>query len=573
MLGPSGWTPGAGQWRGDGWENHITGFGTHLDKTMATEYRLNHWLSDTALDQLFHGDDITERLITTVPKELLRKGYCLCFDDKMDQDTEAAVLDSLDELEANTRVVEAMWWARLFGDGAVVIGADDGRPASLPLVPELVKQIDWLEAIDRRYYAINTYYTSGPKYGKPETYALGNPGAIVSPIHIVHESRLIRFHGAPTSIAMMRARGGYNISNLQRSYEVIRSFATGFKAVEVLLTDGPQGVYKIKNLASLLGSNNKGLFESRLQTVDMFRSALRAIVIDADGEGFERQSFSFSGVPDVMDRFCQRLAASVPMPVTKLMGISPGGLNATGESDTRNWYDGLETDQVNDVRKPLRRLIQILCATREGPTRGLQPKKIAITFNKLWTLDPLQESMRRLNIAQTDNIYVNDIGSLTADEQALNRFGERGYDGESYKVDRELRETLVERDKKTSLVEPEPSPSKEELAPDAVTAIVTVNQGLAALGLEPDEDETVGEMKIGELIAKQAGTTEPGAHATDPAENRPNGFDVQDPAEVAKQEAEAKALNAPPANPNSAGAQGPARAPTKAGPPKPVRPT
>jgi hypothetical protein len=100
-----------------------------------------------------------------------------------------------------------------------------------------------------------------------------------------------------------------------------------------LLTDGPQGVYKIKNLANLLGSNRKAALEDRLQTVEMLRSALRAVVVDTDNESFERQSFSFSGVPDVLDKLM--LAAGcghVPMPATKLMGQSPAGMNATGES-------------------------------------------------------------------------------------------------------------------------------------------------------------------------------------------------------------------------------------------------
>jgi hypothetical protein len=207
LIGPGGWQPGAGAWRGDGWENSVTGFGTGLDKTTFSQFRLTNWLSDTALDQLFHGDDLVERMIMTRPKEMLRKGYGVCFDDEVDEDTEADVLDACDQLELNSKTVEALAWASLFGDGALVIGADDGRPASLPLIPELVRKIDWIEALDRRYYAINTYYTDGPNFGKPETYALGNPGAVVSPIQIVHESRLIRFQGAPTSIAMKRARG------------------------------------------------------------------------------------------------------------------------------------------------------------------------------------------------------------------------------------------------------------------------------------------------------------------------------------------------------------------------------
>jgi uncharacterized protein len=572
IVGPGGWQPGA-QWRGDGWENSVTGFGTHLDKTTYGQFRLSTMLSDSALDQLFHGDDIVERMITTVPKEMLRKGYGLVLGDKPGSDAESKILKALEALEANEQIMQAMWWAALFGGGALVLGADDGRPASLPLIPELVRKIDWVEAYDRRYYAIATYYTDGPNYGKPETYAVGNPGMTVSPMHIVHESRMIHFDGAPTSIMMKRARGGYSISKLQRCYETIRSFATSYKAVEILLTDGPQGVYKVDNLASLLGSNNKGAFEARLQAVDLFRSAMRAVVVDAKTESFERQQISFGSIPDVMDRFALRLAAAVPMPVTKLMGQSPAGMNATGDSDFRDWYDGIETDQTNKLAPKLCRLISILCATKEGPTGGKQPKQIKIEFQKLWTLNPKEEAERRLIVAQTDVAY-ETMGAITPDEIALNRFGERGW-SDTYEIDRDLRETLVERDHEERSAETDPVPPKDALTPSSNEAIVTVDEARAMLGLEPDEDPEVGAMKLGELKAKQAAAEAPGSHPTDPEQNKPDGFDVQDPAEVAAAEAEAKAaaLGAAPGKkpngtagtaPNKAGTRGPSGPPKKA---------
>jgi hypothetical protein len=364
---------------------------------------------------------------------------------------------------------------------------------------------------------------------------------------------------------------------------VIRSFATGFKAVEILLTDGPQGVYKVDNLASLLGSNNKGLFEQRLQAVDMFRSAMRAVVVDAKTESFERQAVSFSGIPDVLDKLMLRLAAAVPMPVSLLMGQSPAGMNATGESDFRWFYDTIETDQKNELAPALCKFLRILCASKEGPTQGKVPKKIKIEFAPLWTLDPLQEAQRRLAVAQTDVAY-ETMGALTADEIALNRFGERGYSAET-KIDRELRETLVDLAREEALAGDAPPLPKDALTPSSNEVILTVDEGRAMLGQAPDEDPEVGAMKVAELKAKLEAATAPGSHPTDPAQNKPDGFDVQDPAEVAKQEADAKAaaLGAAPGAPgkpnvptskasNPASAQGPARTPKKAPASKPKRP-
>jgi phage-related protein (TIGR01555 family) len=567
MTGPGEWQPGL-SYRGDSWTNGVTGFGTALDKTTFTHYLPDNWLSDTSCEALFTGDDMVKRGVCTIPKEMLRKGYGIQLGGKPNKDAESAILDAATDLEVNQTFVRAMWWGALFGDGAVIIGADDGRPSMLELIPERVKKIDWLDAYDRRYYAINSYYTSGPKFGKPETYALGNPGMVTSPIQIVHETRMIRFGGAPTTTHMRQMRGGYDASKLQDVFEVLRAFATGNKAVEVLLTDGPQGVYKIKNLTSLIGSNNKSLFEQRLELVDKFRSAMRAVVVDADTESFERAQVSFAGIPDVMDRLALRQSAAWHMPITKLMGQSPAGLNATGEGDMRNWYDELETDQANDLAPALRKFYKILCATKEGPTGGKVPPAITFNFVPLYTLNPLDESQRRANVATTDKTYV-DMGAATAEEVALSRFTERGYNADTIHVDRELRETLVDQDREAAMNN-EPTPPKDALTPSANETVVTVNEARAMLGLEPDPDPIVGAMKLAELKAKLEAASAPGAHATDPEQNRPNG---EDPAEIAKREAEAlasgpgapgKAPNANPRkDPNQPSASGPGGAPPK----------
>lgn len=493
----AGWFMNA---RLDSWQNEMTGFGTSRDKTMYSNfYAPCHDLSDGTLEALFHYDDLSKRLLKTEPEELMRKGYCLDVGDpdKPDRDAEAAILEALDELEANAKFVEGMTWGDTFGDCALVLGADDGRPAFMPLIPERARKLEQLETIDRRYLSVHSWYQEGPKRGRPETYSVGNPSGIARPFLIIHETRLIFFGGALTSRQERMRRGHWDHSKLQVAYEVIRSFTTGFKSVEILLTDGPQGVYKVKNLASLLGSNKKAALEERLQTVELFRSALRAMVVDSDQEDFTRQNFTFSGIPDVLERLALRLAATFEMPATKLIGQSPAGMNATGESDFRMWYDKLETTQRNKVAPRLRRLIQVLCATKEGPTKGKPLDKLAIRFNPLWSLDPKAEAERRLAVASTDQIYFN-IGAITPEEIALSRFGERGWQ-DGYKIDRGLREETIALDKAgdTDTVR-----NPDLLTPSANEAITTVEEGRKNAGLEPLGDER-DELMVAEYRAQQ----------------------------------------------------------------------
>lgn len=543
--------------RFDGWENQLTGFGTNRDKTTYSQFLYSTLLSDNTIEGLYHGDDLAARMIDIVPEEMLRKGYSLCIGDKQDEDTEAAILEALDALNVNEKMIEGMIWGDLFGGSAIVVGADDGRPAALPLVPERVRKVDALEVLDRRYLSVNSFYQAGPNVGQPETYAIGNPSAVARPVYIVHETRLIIFGGARTSRLVRQQRGYWDQSRLQRPFEVLRSFATGFKAVETLLTDGPQGVYKIKNLASLLGSNKKAALEERLNLVEMMRSAMRAMVIDSDNESFERQAFSFSGVPDVLEKLMLRLAAAAHIPVALLMGQAPAGMNATGDSDFRWFYDRVATRQTNYLAPRLRRLIEILCASKEGPTKGQPLEKLKIEFAPLWTLDPKAEAERRLAVASADKIYF-DMGALTPEEIALSRFGERGWQ-DGYQIDRELRSTLLERDQEEALSETDPVPNKDALTPSSNEAVITVDEARAMLGLPPDADPEIGALKVTEFRAKQEAASVPGSHATDPAQNKPNGFAPSDPADLALGNP-----NDPHADPNQAGAPGPAGTAPKA---------
>jgi len=489
----------------DSWQNEMTGFGTSRDKTMYSKFYASCDLSDSSIEAMFHGDDLAKTLIETEPEEMLRKGYCLNIGepDKPDAETEAHILEALEELDANEKLIQGMIWGRAFGGAAIVLGADDGRPASMPLIPERARTLEQLEVIDRRYLSVNSWYLEGPMRGQPETYAVGNPSGIVRPFLVIHETRLIMFGGARTSRLERMRRAHWDHSVLQVAFEVIRSFAAGFKSVEVLLTDGPQGVYKVKNLANLIGSNRKAALEERLQAVELFRSALRAMVVDSDNESFERQAFTFSGVPDVLDKLMLRLAATFRMPATKLMGQSPAGMNATGESDIRMWYDRLSTEQKNKLAPKLRRLIQVLCATREGPTGGRALPKLSIEFNPLWSLDPKQEAERRLAVAQTDQIYFN-MGAITPEEIALSRFGARGWQ-DGYKIDRELREIVHERetDEIRNPADETPPRNPDLLTPSSNEVFTSVDEARANAGFGPEEDPEIGKLKVAELKALQ----------------------------------------------------------------------
>lgn len=258
-----------------------------------------------------------------------------------------------------------------------------------------------------------------------------------------------------------------------------------------MLTDANQSVFKIAGLAALIAAGNKDALEARVQLVEMYRSALRAVIVDAGEEGgtpaeeFERQSVSFEGIPQVLDKLMLRMASAARAPATKLLGMSPGGMNATGESDFRGWYDGVRSEQRVVLTPRIRRIVSVMLAARDFAQR---PKSISVEYCPLWSEPPKEVAETKLAQANADKTYV-EAGVLLSEEIAIARFG--GEDSE-VKIDVTVRERVL----KDELAKMEDDAGKDDPPPPPTFGAPPVPPGQEHApedegygGPPPDEDD------------------------------------------------------------------------------------
>lgn len=421
--------PISGAVRLDSWQNQVTGFGTALDKTTYTTYVGSPLLSDEQLSNLYHGDDLAARMVDIVPDEMMRKGVDV---DVGDTKLNTELGDHLEAIALEANFADGWRWGRCFGGAAILLGADDGRPAHLPLKPERAKSLAYLHVLDRRYLWPMTYYREpGPKMGRPETYLVAPSSAYVDQgFARVHESRLVLFGGATTAAREREANNTWDLSVLQRAFEALRSFNTGFQSAEQLLTDAHQAVFKMQGLAEAITAQGEEAIRTRIELLNRFRSNIRALVVDAGdpsggagAEEFERQSVSFTDIPNMLDRLQLRLAASVMIPVTILMGQSPAGMNATGESDFRWFYDRIASEQTRKATPAIRRIVKVALATKQFAATA---KTVEIKFPPLWTEPPSAVAQTRKALLDGDAVAIN-AGMLLPEEAALSRFRPDGF--------------------------------------------------------------------------------------------------------------------------------------------------
>jgi phage-related protein (TIGR01555 family) len=340
----------------------------------------------------------------------------------------AAKLKALQFYEILKKVLQ---YKRAYGGGGILIGADDGtKDMSKPLNVNNIKTLNWLTPLTSRELYPVSYYADPfqPKFGQPEIYRIQPEAWMVGPgqsfnsmLANVHESRIIKFVGITVSKRQVLERLGWGDSIFVRCNRVLSDFDMTWASAAVLISDFSQAVYKMTGLAEIVTNNNKQALQNRITAMDMARSVLRSVVI-GENEEFERKSTPMTGLPDMLDKFMLRLAAAGGLPVSLLMGQAPAGLNATGASDIRFFYDRLAGEQENELKPSIEYLLKLIFLTKDGPTKGKEPDNWSITFKSLWQLTELEEAQKRKVQAETDHIYMAD-SVVTPEEITQSRFG------------------------------------------------------------------------------------------------------------------------------------------------------
>lgn len=429
--------------RVDSWVNTLTNVGTATGKTnVAFVPNQNELLSLVDCENLYNFDGVAARICDAVPVHAMRGGFRVSTGDA---EVETATATALDDLNTSELVTRAWTWARVYGGGALYLGIDDGLAPDQPVDEARIRALRWMVDVDRRDLYPMTWENDpdSPRFGQPVTYRLTRMGGTATETMTVHHTRIVRFEGVTPTRRRRLMLQGWGESVLQRAYLEMQAMRGAFAAAGVLIQESSQGVLKIKDLMDMMSSDTDDTMRRRLMLMDESRSIARSLLLDADGESYERvETGTLTGVADIMDRMVLLLSAVTGIPVTILMGKSPAGLNATGESDIRAWYDTIAADRAKMLDARLQRIVRVMLISREGPTGGKVPEGVGIKYPPLWQPTPSEEEDLRGKVATRDVQYIQS-GVLTPEEVAVSRFRKEGWSAETT-VDLDARRAAME---------------------------------------------------------------------------------------------------------------------------------
>jgi len=391
----------------DGLRQMVAGLGDpNKDKVAGASYYRNS-LSDDQLLALYETSFLAAKMVDIPAHDALKKWRN--WQAEQDQITQLERLEK--SLGLKSELLHGVKLSRLWGGAVLYIGMKDAEPSE-PLEPEKVKkdQLSFVRAFSRREVVANDLETDpiAKNYNRPKGYQVAGTDLVD-----IHPSRLVVLIGKPhldPHMAQGETRGwGYPV--LQSAYEAIRNADTTIASAASLVVEANVDVFGIPDFMARLGEPEyeKKVIE-RMALAARGKSTVNALLRDAN-ETYDRKAVSFSQLPELMREFLGVVAGAADIPVTRLLGQSPGGLNSTGDGDLENYHDKITSMQTLEIEPAMAVLDEVLIRS----TFGTRPDNIWYSWPPLKQMSQEQISKIGKTVAETVDI-LSRAGTHRAEE-------------------------------------------------------------------------------------------------------------------------------------------------------------
>jgi len=293
----------------------------------------------------------------------------------------------------------------------------------MPVDKRNIRRIEDIECLDRWQIAPVINEENLYDYSKATYYQIISGDLINQPqLSYIHKDRILRFDGDWLPYRIRQRNYGWGMSSLQTVYDSFRHYWTGLNSAATLLTEFDIFVHKVRGLAAMLAAGKESSIRDRLQVNDMSKSIYRGYAIDAEKEELEFISRNFGGIGEILEKLRVDIIGASKIPHTVLFGESPSGLGSTGRSEERDFAKMLADYQSVNFKRPMKKLLEYIMLSKEGPTKGELPESWRISFNPLFELNEREMADVRARVAAVDGRYIQ-LGVLSPKEVADARYG------------------------------------------------------------------------------------------------------------------------------------------------------
>lgn len=306
-----------------------------------------------------------------------------------------------------------------FGRGQLFIhikGQDSDQRRKLPLVVDVngatvgkgqLLGFKPIEPVWTTPYSYNSIDPTKPDFYKPDWwYILGKQ---------THASRLLTFVSRPLPDILKPSYnfGGMSLTQLVEPY-VVRWLKTVDSVNRLISNFSVSGV--ATNMQAALedgdnGSAGGGLF-NRARLFNTMRDNRGLMLLDKDSEEFFQHNVPLSGLDKLQAQAQEHMAAPTHIPLVKLTGITPAGLNANSDGEIKVWYDWVASEQENEFDPHLQTCLKLV----QLHLWGKVDPKIKVEWVPLDSPTDKDLAVMRKDDAAAGKAYV-DTGVISADEE------------------------------------------------------------------------------------------------------------------------------------------------------------
>lgn len=356
-------------WFSDGLINFVARLGTGADKSAHDTYNPKIIHDQAEIDTAYRTTWF--RKIVDIPAEdAIREGVAW-----------QAADDQIERIEAECnrlglwpKLVELLKLARKDGSAGLFMGGLPGD-AAMPINPRAVGlgSLRYLTLFERHELRPGPRDDDvlSPTFNQPKHYTVGTQQ--------IHPSRIIRRLGNKVYGPYWDGEGDSLWQVLRRG--VIDSDRIA-AATATLVHEAKNDVAKLKGFMDLIRTSEyENTLMKRMQAVKTMQSLVNLTVIDGEDD-YQSKTYGFNGLPDIQDRALMIMCGLADIPATRLLGRSPQGMNSTGESDLKNYYDQIMARQKLDIGPSIHPLLDFTIAS----ALGSRPPEVYYEWNPLWQM-------------------------------------------------------------------------------------------------------------------------------------------------------------------------------------------
>ena len=379
----------------DGYSNAAAFLGEASPLLSAGTFLRSDLTSDPELlTAMYRESWLAMRIIDMPSEDMTRAWY------RLSTALDESALNELRRLEARHSVKQelanAIRWARLYGGSLalMVIRGEEDR-LDQPLDPDLLLPdcfrgllvLDRAQGIQPSAELVSDL--DDPDFGLPASYTVNLEEEGCRSVTL-HHTRVLRFIGRELPRNETIRENYWGASEMEHILEELQKRSAASANIAQLIFQANVTTLKMSDFGELLSSGTDQQRESLEQAMALenrFRCSFGLQLLSKD-DALENHSYSFSGLSEIYEQFMMDMAGAAEIPATKLFGRSPQGMNATGESDLRNYYDMIASLQERQLRPALEKLLPVMAVS----CWGYVPEDLEIVFEPVMTSSPLERA-------------------------------------------------------------------------------------------------------------------------------------------------------------------------------------